>query len=100
MIRSCSSLDIKGNKEMITFEHGRSVTSEAAIAEHFECGCQAYEDVFTYAMWKKQGKQVSKGEKGFKLQTFKVSEYENKDGETVKKIYPKTAVVFCRCQVK
>ena len=90
------------DKEMttITFEHGRSVHSEALIEEVFDCGCQPYEDVFTYQMWKKQGKQVQKGEKGFKLATYKKVEYENEDGEKYFKTYPKTAVVFCRCQVK
>ena len=81
------------------FDH-TSLTSEMMIAEHFECGCEAYKDVFTYRRWKAQGKQVQKGQKGFKLQVFVKKEWEDKEGNKNWKTYPKTTTVFCRCQVK
>ena len=85
----------------ITFEHGESEASAAYVNEHFaECGCEAYKDVFTYKLWKEQGKQVQKGQTGLKLTVYKKFEFERNDGTKGFKVYPKTSTVFCRHQVK
>lgn len=85
-------------KEFSTY----SARNAAIVAMAFEqCGCSAYEDVFTFARWKAQGYQVRKGEHGVKISTY--APITRKDPETgadaVVGTRPWTSTVFCRCQV-
>jgi antirestriction protein ArdC len=81
----------------------RSVENELFlqdIAAERGCSCKPYEDWFTYRLWQQQGMQVSRGEKGTHLpKPTLVSVEEETDGGTKTHRFPKTSVVFCRCQV-
>lgn len=61
-----------------------------------KCDCQPRVDIKTYRMWKEEGVQVQKGERGCKLSV--VVEAAQDDGEV--KRYIKGTTVFCRHQVE
>ena len=74
----------------------RTSTNNVNILHHtLKCGCQPYQDVFTYNRWKAQGMQVQRGAKAIKLAMIKQIEQD----EEIKKIFT-SSNVFCRCQVK
>lgn len=77
-----------------------SPNNAALVAASLSCGCEPYEDVFTFARWKAQGYHVRRGEHGIRLAAMKTISRENPEtGEMEKrKMFGKT-VVFCRCQV-
>lgn len=72
---------------------GHSMANYAQILAGFSAkgihDIRPRENVFTYAAWQALGRQVIKGEKGVKVQTWIAVE---KDGE--KKTVPKTTTVF------
>lgn len=83
-----------------------SIANAVTVASALACGCEAYQDVFTYRRWKAQGYQVAKGSKGskgskaIKLPQVCTVDRENQDGsiEQVKLFH--TSAVFCRHQLK
>ena len=86
-----------------TFENGRSLTSEVALAvaaQEHGCQCEAYVDWFTYKRWQAQGMQVRKGEHGVHLTTWIHYTTTDSKGNEVERVRPKSTTVFCRCQVK
>ncbi len=77
-----------------------SAENAAIVALAFPCGCQAYEDVFTFGRWIAQGFAPRKGTHGVRLSTWRVTEKRDEvTGETERRRFPTTSVVFCRCQV-
>lgn len=78
-----------------------STLDESDIATSMEsidanlCECEPYQDVFTYNRWKAQGYQVRRGEHGCRVTTWVPKDKDNPD----KGVFPRTATVFCRCQV-
>lgn len=73
---------------------------KAELACH-EGTCRAYEDIFTFARWRAQGFAVRKGEKGTKITTFvEIKAKDDDGGESITAKRRKTAVVFCRHQVR
>lgn len=82
------------------FAH-RSAANAAIVEGSFSCECEAYADIFTYDRWLAQGLVVIKGQKGTKIQTWKVILKENDEGEKVPVgRRPWTSTVFCRHQVQ
>lgn len=74
-----------------------------------DCGCLAYEDIFTFSRWEAQGFRVRKGEKARRVPcptpiyrknpvTGKREKVLDDDGRPVmrKRMVP----LFCRCQVE
>ena len=49
-----------------------SVANAVSVKTSLECGCEPYQDVFTYRRWKAQGFQVSRGQKAIKLPQVRV----------------------------
>lgn len=78
-----------------------SVANAAQVKHALACGCEPYQDVFTYNRWKALGFQVQRGEKAIKIPVVKVVAVENKDtgAEETRKLLG-TGAVFCRHQVK
>ena len=72
-----------------------SAANAATVRVSLACGCQPYQDVFTFRRWIALGQVVRKGEKAIKIPTVIETE---EDGET-RKVF-KTSAVFCRHQVK
>ena len=66
----------------------------------FPCGCQPYEDVFTFNRWKAQGYHVMRGQHGVKIAKLQVIEHENESGEVERHRMLGRSVVFCRHQVE
>ena len=77
-----------------------SVANAVTVATELECGCEAYQDVFTYKRWKAQGFQVERGERAIKLPQVREVERENPDTGAMeqRKVFH-TSAVFCRHQV-
>ena len=87
--------------EARSFEY-YSERNAAIVNDAFSvCGCEAYESVFTYGRWKAIGKQVQKGEKSIKVQTY-VTIFK-KDENTGEKVpvgrKPRITPLFCSHQV-
>jgi len=78
-----------------------SVANAVRVKESLPCGCEPYQDVFTYRRWKAQGFQVQRGEKAIKLPLiYQRAEKDRETGEeTVSRRMGRSAV-FCRCQVR
>lgn len=78
-----------------------SVANAVTVKQALPCGCEPYQDVFTYNRWKAQGYQVQRGEKALRLPLVKsVTDTDPDTGkESVRRILSRSAV-FCRCQVK
>jgi hypothetical protein len=66
----------------------------------FPCGCEPYQDIFTFNRWKAQGLFVKKGEKGKRITTYTEKVVEAADGTSHTTRFPRTVAVFCRCQVQ
>ena len=64
-----------------------------------KCGCEPYQDVFTYKRWKAQGQQVQRGQHAIKLPVVGQKDVEDDDGNIRVKRYLATGAVFCRHQV-
>ena len=65
------------------------------------CGCQPYEDWFTYLRWSAQGYHVKKGEHGQRLPLIKtISRIDSSSGDQALHKINTTSVVFCRHQVE
>lgn len=77
-----------------------SLTNAVIVLQSKNCECVPYEDVFTYNRWLAQGYQVKKGQHGIHVQTWKKGSKINDAGETKNYVFPKSSVVFCRCQVE
>ena len=87
-----------------------SVANAAAVAASIAargCQCRPYEDVFTFARWRAQGRVVRRGEHGLRLVTYvTVLERVDQNGETADGAndqprgyrMPRPTFVFCRCQ--
>ena len=77
-----------------------SVGNAVAVKTALKCGCEPYEDVFTYVRWKAMGFQVQRGEHAIKLPMVKhVVDEDPEDGDiSVRKLLT-TSCVFCRHQV-
>lgn len=75
-----------------------------AVAAELACDeglCRAYKDIFTFGRWRAQGFSVAKGEKGTRITTLvPITTTDEHGNEVVVGKRPKTAVVFCRHQVK
>src|SRR3990167_10480507 len=74
-----------------------SIGNAAEVLRCRPCGCQPYEDVFTFKRWIALGYCVRKGEKAIRLPLVK--DVEDEDGEKVRRGLGSSAV-FCRHQVK
>ena len=88
------------------FDH-HSETNIKLLRQHYTCGCEPYEDVFTFNRWLSQGfavkkrpENIEKGKWGFMLRSMIEKEVKRTDGTTYKQGFPVTTYVFCRCQVK
>ena len=87
-------------QEAVRFDRYSAVNA-AIVAANLPCGCQPYQDVFTYRRWAAQGYQVQKGERAVKIDTYAPITRKNDDtGEDeVVGRRPWTSSVFCRHQV-
>ncbi len=78
-----------------------SVGNAARVKSALPCGCEPYEDVYTYNRWKAQGYFVRRGEHGVKIPV--IVRGESKDSETGEArpiSLRRTSAVFCRHQVE
>lgn len=77
-----------------------SPANAARVASALTCGCVPYVDVFTYARWTAQGRQVRKGETAVKLATYApVTKTDEATGERrIVGRRPWRSAVFCRHQ--
>jgi hypothetical protein len=79
-------------------EHGASTANYPAIFEGFEAkgidteAIRPRENIFTYRVWQAKGRQVQKGQRGVKIQTFVPA--------ASKKLRPRPATVFHISQTK
>lgn len=89
----------KMTAEEATAFNGFSVANIVTVKNGLACGCEPYEDVFTYRRWQAQGQQVRRGAKAIKIPVVIVSETENDDGEIKTRHLLRTSAVFCRHQV-
>ena len=78
------------------FSVGNAVMAESAL----DCGCKAYETIFTYNRWKAQGYQVIRGQKAVHLPMVKEVERDAENGETKTKRIFTSSSVFCKHQVE
>lgn len=83
-----------------------SITNAMIVAESFPCGCEPYEDVFTFNRWLAQGFAVQKGQKATKITVWVDARPTDRDGDgddspsdTRPAKRPITSNVFCRHQV-
>ncbi len=77
-----------------------SVANAVAVKQSLPCGCEPYQDVFTYRRWKAQGFQVQRGQKAIKLPLIR--HYTRTDPETGEEKHGRMmsrSAVFCRCQI-
>ena len=73
-----------------------SPANAATVKTVLDCGCEPYQDVFTYNRWKAQGYQVMRGQRAVKIPVIVTA--ENEDGEAIRRLW--RSAVFCRHQVK
>ena len=78
---------------------GYSVANAVAVKARLTCGCEPYEDVYTFGRWIAQGYCVRKGEHAIKIPVVRTVEKEGEDGETKLVRMFGNGAVFCRCQV-
>ena len=74
-----------------------SVANAVTVKRSLACGCQPYEDVFTFRRWIALGQVVERGQKAIKIPTIITT--EDKDTGEVRRLFH-TSAVFCRHQVK
>ncbi len=85
--------------EAVSFDR-YSISNAVAVTTALSCGCEPYEDVYTYRRWLAQGFQVSKGSKAIRLPQVRTVDVENKrTGEMESRKVFHTSAVFCRHQV-
>ena len=78
-----------------------SVANAVTVKQSLPCGCEPYEDVFTYRRWKAQGMQVQRGQKAIKLPlVIRGTRKDDESGEERAFKRLASSAVFCRCQVK
>lgn len=86
-------------EEATRFGH-RSALNAAIVASALPCGCEPYQDVFTFNRWLAQGLAVQKGQHAVKLAVLKEVDEVDDDGPTGRTIRVRAgAAVFCRHQV-
>ena len=74
-----------------------AVTAEASL----ECGCKAYEEIFTYNRWRAQGYQVRRGEKAVRLPVVRTRTFKDEETERERTVrVPGRSAVFCFHQVQ
>ena len=83
-------------EEAVRFER-YSVANAVAVKSGLSCGCEPYEDVFTFKRWIALGQVVRRGEKAIKIPT--IIHTEDKDTGERRRLFH-TSAVFCRHQVK
>ena len=77
-----------------------SVSNAVTVKEQLPCGCEPYQDVFTYRRWKAQGYKVQRGAKAIRLPLIYLRrEKDPKTGEEIERRRTGRSAVFCRCQV-
>ena len=74
-----------------------SVANATTVTHALQCGCEPYQDVFTYRRWQGLGFQVIKGQKAIKIPVI-VRTRDDDTGEE-KRLF-RTSAVFCRHQVE
>jgi len=74
-----------------------SEANASKVVSTLTCGCQPYQDVFTYGRWQAMGFQVQRGEKAIRLPLIK--EVQDADTEETKRVKG-MSFVFCRHQVQ
>ena len=78
-----------------------SVANATLVAMNLKCGCEPYQDVFTYGRWQAQGYQVQKGERAISLPLIKnVLKKDEDTEEAVPVRILGRSWVFCRHQVR
>ncbi|MDO8671211.1 MAG: ArdC-like ssDNA-binding domain-containing protein [Dehalococcoidia bacterium] len=78
-----------------------SVMNASHIKSALACGCEPYEDVFTYRRWLALGCQVRRGEKAVKIAIRTLKTWTDKETQEEKTgLINAGAAVFCRCQVE
>lgn len=92
----------KMTAEQATHFDRMSIASYAQVAEQLTCGCEPYEDVFTFNRWKAQGMHVRKGEKAIRFPSWIRTEGKTDDdgNEQPGRLIARMMPVFCRCQVE
>ena len=73
-----------------------SPINTGCIKTALTCGCEPYQDVFTYNRWKALGYQVQRGEKSITIPV--IHETEDEETKAINRRLWKSHV-FCRCQV-
>jgi len=92
---------VKMTPEQARSFDGFSIGNATVVATSFQCGCQPYQDVFTFNRWKAQGYFVKRGEHGVHLAKVTTTTRENPEtGETETRRQLGRSVVFCRHQVE
>ena len=77
-----------------------SVANASYVKASLDCGCEPYQDIFTYNRWKALGYQVQRGQQAIKIPVVKSIEVENKEtGEPETRKLLGRGAVFCRHQV-
>lgn len=90
----------QANESLHKAKTSPSVLNYSAIYQGFAGKGIAVDDiiprvnVFTYAAWFAQGRQVKKGEHGVKVLTYIKTEKKLPDGTTKKELLPRTTTVF------
>lgn len=74
-----------------------SVANAVTVKQALACGCEPYEDVFTFRRWIALGRMVERGQKAIKIPT--IIETEDEETGERRRLFH-TSAVFCRCQVK
>ena len=78
-----------------------SVANASYVKHSLACGCEPYQDVFTYNRWKALGYQVQRGEKAITIPVVKAIQVDNKEtGEPETRKLFGSGAVFCRHQVQ
>mgnify|MGYP001609317585 CR=1 FL=1 len=78
-----------------------SVANASYVKASLDCGCEPYQDIFTYNRWKALGYQVERGQKAIKIPVVKSIEVDNPEtGEPETRKLLGRGAVFCRHQVQ
>jgi hypothetical protein len=78
-----------------------AIEARKAEGQHTDCSCLPYSDVLTFERWRALGRQVCRGEKSLRIQSFKpIGDPENESQTQRRRLIPATLCVFCRCQTK
>lgn len=97
-VRTNAALKPEDARRFRHFSIHNAVAAELACSEG---SCRAYKDIFTFARWRAQGFSVQKGAKGTRIPALvPINSTDEQGNEMVVGNRRKTAVVFCRHQVK